>query len=74
MISVSDRQLRVVGVAADLLPVEARGTFLRRVVAELRVCRDFSDSDVEQAVRAALVDQSSGTISLKTTPAGAWRV
>jgi hypothetical protein len=58
MISVSDRQLRVVGVAADLLPVEARGTFLRRVVAELRGRRDFSDSDVEQAVQAALLDQS----------------
>jgi hypothetical protein len=36
MISVSDHQLRIVAVAADLLPVEARGTFLRRVVAELR--------------------------------------
>jgi hypothetical protein len=60
MISVSDRQLRVVGVAADLLPVEARGTFLQRVVAELRVRRDFSDSDVEQAVHAALLDQSAG--------------
>ena len=60
MISVSDRQLRVVGVAADLLPVEARGTFLGRVVAELRVRRDFSDSDVEQAVHAALLDQSAG--------------
>jgi hypothetical protein len=58
MISVSDRQLRVVGVAADLLPVEARGTFLRRVVAELRVRQDFSDSDVEQVVHAALLDQS----------------
>ena len=47
MISVSDRQLRVVAVAADLLPVEARGTFLQRVTAELRGHRDFSDCDVE---------------------------
>ena len=54
MISVSDRQLRIVAAAADLLPVEARGTFLRYVVAELRGRRDFSDCDVEQAVRAAL--------------------
>jgi hypothetical protein len=47
-------------VATDLLPVEARGTFLRRVVADLRVRRDLSDSDVEQAVHAALLDQSAG--------------
>jgi hypothetical protein len=60
MISVSDRQLCIVAVATDLLPVEARGTFLRRVVADLRVRRDLSDSDVEQAVHAALLDQSAG--------------
>ena len=36
MISVSDRQFRIVAAAADLLPVEARGTFLERVTAELR--------------------------------------
>jgi hypothetical protein len=59
MISVSDRQLRIVAVAADLLPVEARGTFLGRVVAELHVHRDFSDSDVEQAVHAASLDRSA---------------
>jgi len=29
-------------------------------VAELRVRRNFSDSDVEQAVHAALLDQSAG--------------
>jgi hypothetical protein len=59
MISVSDRQLRVVAAAADLLPVEVRGTFLRRVVVELRGRRDFSDYDIEQVVRAALRDQSA---------------
>jgi hypothetical protein len=58
MISVSDRQLRIVAATADLLPVEARGTFLQRVTAELRARRDFSDCDVEQTVRAALLDQS----------------
>jgi hypothetical protein len=63
MISVSDRQLRVVAVAADLLRVEARGTFLRRVVAELRGRRDFRDSDVEQAVHAALLDQSQSAVA-----------
>jgi hypothetical protein len=59
MISVSDCQLRIVAATADLLPVEARGTFLQRVTAELRGRRDFSDCDVEQAVRAALLDQSA---------------
>ena len=59
MISVSDRQLRIVAAAADLLPVEGRGTFLQRVTAELRARRDFSDCDVEQAVLGALLDQSA---------------
>jgi hypothetical protein len=58
MISVSDSQLRIVATAADLLPGEARGKFLRRVVAELREDQDFEDVDVEQAVRAALLDLS----------------
>jgi hypothetical protein len=58
MISVSDSQLRIVAMAADTLPGEARGMFLRRVVAELRESVDFNDSDVEQAVRAALLHLS----------------
>jgi hypothetical protein len=53
MISVSDDQLRIVAAAADVLPAEARGPFLRRVVAELRGRGDFNDTDVEQAVRVA---------------------
>ena len=60
MITVSDGQLRIVTAAANLLPVEARGTFLRRVVAELRGRQDFDDSDVEKVVcAAALLDQSA---------------
>jgi hypothetical protein len=58
MISVSDSQLRIVATAADLLPGEARGKFLRRIVAELREDQDFKDVDVEQAVHAALLDLS----------------
>ena len=57
MISVSDRQLRIVTAAVDLLPAEAHGSFLRRVVAELSGRGDFNDSNVEQAVRSALLDQ-----------------
>ena len=49
-------ELRIVAAAADLLPVEARGTFLRCVVAELRGRGDFSDCDVEQVVRATLLE------------------
>ena len=70
MISVSDRQLRIVAAAADLLPVEARGTFLRCVVAELRGRRGFSDCDVEQAVHAALLDQSAARSHLEDKAAG----
>ena len=50
--------LRVVAAASDPLPVEARGTFLRRVVVELRGRGDFSDY-VEQVVRGVL-DRSTG--------------
>ena len=58
MISVSGNQLRMVAEAADRLPAEARGTFLRRVVAEVREGRSFKDSDIERAVRVALFDQT----------------
>ena len=68
MISVSDRQLRIVTAAANLLPVEARGTFLQRIVAELRGRQDFDDSDVEKVVRAAaLLNQSTaGSLEHRT--------
>jgi len=70
MISVSDNQLRIVAEAADLLPAEARGTFLRRVVAEVREGRSFKDSDIERAVRVALLDQSMKRVSVSSTDQG----
>ena len=70
MISVSDNQLRIVAEAADLLPAEARGTFLRRVVAEVREGRSFKDSDIERAVRVALLDQSMKRTSVSSTDQG----
>jgi hypothetical protein len=70
MISVSDNQLRIVAEAADLLPAEARGTFLRRVVAEVREGRSFKDSDIERAVRVALLDQSMKRASVASTDQG----
>ena len=60
MISVSDNQLRIVAEAADLLPAEARGTFLRRVVAEVREGRSFKDSDIERAVRGPSSTRPNG--------------
>ena len=70
MISVSDNQLRIVAEAADLLPAEARGTFLRRVVAEVREGRSFKDSDIERAVRLALFDQPMKQASVSSTDPG----
>ena len=70
MISVSDNQLRIVAEAADLLPAEARGTFLRRVVAEVREGRSFKDSDIERAVRLALFDQPMKQASVSSTDQG----
>ena len=58
----SDRQLRTVAAAADLLPVKACGTFLQRVTAELRGRRDFSDCDIEEAVRAAVEPSEAMTL------------
>ena len=70
MLSVSDNQLRIVAEAADLLPAEARGTFLRRVVAEVREGRSFKDSDIERAVRVALFDQPMKQASVSSTDQG----
>ena len=82
MISVSDHQLRIVAAAADLLAAEARGTFLRCVVAELRGRGDFSDCDVEQVVRAGCsISQPHGVLEANAAgasgpdfPVERWRV
>jgi hypothetical protein len=71
MISVSDNQLRIVAEAANRLPAEARGTFLRRVVAEVREGQSFNDSDIERAVRVALLDQSMKQAPVSSTDQGA---
>ena len=57
MISVSDRQLRIVAVAADLLPVEARGTFLRRVVADLRAGISATSTSNRRCTRRCSISQ-----------------
>jgi hypothetical protein len=70
MISVSDNQLRIIAEAAEQLPVEARGAFLRRVVAEVREARSFNDSDIERAVRVALSNQPMKQASVSSTDHG----
>jgi hypothetical protein len=55
MFALTDSQLRIVWNAADRVSVEKRGVFLDRVVARLRLHRGFTDADLDDAVRAALV-------------------
>jgi hypothetical protein len=52
------------------LPAEARGTFLRRVVTEVREGQSFKDSDIERAVRVALFDQPIKQVSVSSTDQG----
>lgn len=55
MLALSDSQLRTVWAAADGLPVEKRGVFLGRLVAQLQLRGyHFTTADVEEVVRLAL--------------------
>jgi hypothetical protein len=54
MLAFTDSQLRIVWTAANRLPVEKRGVFLEHVVARLQMYRGFTDTDLDDAVRAAL--------------------
>ena len=54
MLAFTDSQLRAVWAAAARLPVEKRGVFLDRVVAQLRLHHGFTDADLDEAVRVAL--------------------
>jgi hypothetical protein len=55
MLALSDSQLRTVWAAADGLPVEKRGVFLGRLVAQLQLRGyHFTTTDVEEVVRLAL--------------------
>jgi hypothetical protein len=63
MLALSDSQLRSVWAAADRLPVEKRGVFLERLVAQLQLRGSrFATTDLEDMVRSArscLVQQSA---------------
>ena len=55
MFALSDSQLRAVWAAADGLPVEKRGVFLGRLVAQLQLRGSrFTTTDFEDVVRSAL--------------------
>ena len=54
MLAFTDSQLRTVWTTAARVPVEKRGVFLDRVFARLQLHRGFTDSDLDDAVRAAL--------------------
>ncbi|MGB5184130.1 MAG: hypothetical protein WBO12_18335 [Xanthobacteraceae bacterium] len=55
MLALSDSQLRAVWAAANGLPVEKRGVFLGRLVAQLQLRGSrFTTTDLEDLVRLAL--------------------
>jgi hypothetical protein len=55
MLALSDSQLRAVWAAADGLPVEKRGAFLGRLVAQLQLRGSpFTTTDLEDVVRSVL--------------------
>jgi hypothetical protein len=55
MIALSDSQLRAIWAAAGGLPIEKRGIFLMRFVAQLRLRgAHFTTADLDDAVRLAL--------------------
>jgi hypothetical protein len=55
MLALSDSQLRAVWAAADGLPVEKRGAFLGRLVAQLQLRgSQFTTTDLEDVVRSVL--------------------
>jgi hypothetical protein len=63
MLALSDSQLRAVWTAADGLPIEKRGVFLGRLVAQLQLRGSrFTTADLEEVVRSALKGlQQSGS-------------
>ena len=57
MLALSDSQLRSVWAAATGLPIEKRGVFLGRLVAQLQLRGScVGNADVDDAVRLALKD------------------
>lgn len=63
MLALSDSQLRAIWAAADGLPVEKRGVFLGRIVAQLQLRGfRFTAAEIEDVVHSArmgLIQQSA---------------
>jgi hypothetical protein len=55
MLAFTDSQVRAVWAAANRIAVEKRRVFLERVIARLQLQRGFTDADLDDAVRAALI-------------------
>jgi hypothetical protein len=51
MLALSDSQLRALWEAAAGLPIEKRGIFLMRLVAQLQLRSHFTTADLDDAVR-----------------------
>jgi len=54
MLALSDSQLRALWEVAAGLPIEKRGIFLMRLVAQLQLRSHFTTADFDDAVRLAL--------------------
>jgi hypothetical protein len=66
MLALSDSQLRAVWAAANSLPVEKRGIFLGRLVAQLQLRGfRFTTADLDDVVRSALTGMIQDTRQLK---------
>ena len=66
MLALSDSQLRAVWAAANSLPVEKRGIFLGRLVAQLQLRGfRFTTADLDNVVRSALTGMIQDTRQLK---------
>jgi hypothetical protein len=66
MLALSDSQLRAGWAAANSLPVEKRGIFLGRLVAQLQLRGfRFTTADLDDVVRSALTGMIQDTRQLK---------
>ena len=62
MLALSDSQLRTVWAAAKCLPVDKRGVFLGRLIAQLQLRGfRFSNADLDDVVRSALTGLIQGS-------------
>ena len=69
MLALSDSQLRAVWAVASGLPVEKRGIFLGRLIAQLQLRGfRFSNADLDDVVRSALTGLIGSLTALNRLP------